>query len=163
LPLIDQSDTINKQVNSLEMSENDKKIKILLVDDDELIRIYFRDVFWIHGLEYKYDLLLADNIKKAEEIINNEETRPQIIFLDLVMPIERDGKIITTPEAGLETLKKIKSDPKTKNIKVIVFSGHKDEKFQEEAKRLGSETYLIKGDNLPKELAEFVEKIALEI
>ena len=143
------------------MPEGDKKIKILLIDDDELIRIYFRDVFWIHGLEYKYELLLADNVKKAEEIINKKETRPQIIFLDLVMPIEHDGKIITTPEAGMETLKKIKSDPETKNIKVIVFSGHKDEKFQEEAKRLGAETYLIKGDNLPKELAEFVEKISV--
>src|SRR3989338_2475290 len=143
------------------MPEGDKKIKILLIDDDELIRIYFRDVFWIHGLEYKYELLLADNVKKAEEIINNKETRPQIIFLDLVMPIEHDGKIITTPEAGMETLKKIKSDPETKNIKVIVFSGQKDEKFQEEAKRLGAETYLIKGDNLPKELAEFVEKISV--
>lgn len=141
------------------MNESNK-IKILLVDDDEMVRIYFRDIFWIHGLEYKYELSTVENIKKAEGLINDPQTRPQIVFLDLVMPMEYQGKIITTPEAGFTLLKKIKSDPQLKNIIVIVFSGHEDEKLQKQAKDLGAETYLIKGDNLPKELVEFVEKIA---
>src|SRR3990167_5953917 len=102
------------------------RIKILLVDDDEMLRIYFKDIFWIHNLEYKYELTVANNIKKAEEVINNPETCPNIIFLDLVMPIESGGRAIASPEAGLGLLKKIKSDPKLKIIKVIAFSGHNE-------------------------------------
>lgn len=136
------------------------RTKILLADDDEMLRIYFKDIFWIHNLEYKYELTVADNIKKAEEIISNPETRPDIIFLDLVMPIEINGRMKATPEAGLGMLKKIKSDPKLKNIKVIVFSGHNEKALMNEAKKLGAENYLIKGDNLPKDLVNFIEKIA---
>lgn len=136
------------------------RIKILLVDDDEMLRIYFKDIFWIHNLEYKYELTVADNIKKAEEIIINPETRPDIIFLDLVMPIEINGRMKTTPEAGMGMLKKIKSDPKLKNIKVIIFSGHNEKALMNEVKKLGAENYLIKGDNLPKDLVNFIEKIA---
>lgn len=136
------------------------RIKILLVDDDEMLRIYFKDIFWIHNLEYKYELTVADNIKKAEEIINNLGTRPDIIFLDLVMPIEINGRMKATPEAGLGLLKKIKSDPKLKNIKVIVLSGHNEKALINEVKKLGAENYLIKGDNLPKDLVNFIEKIA---
>ncbi|MEK7635944.1 MAG: response regulator [Patescibacteria group bacterium] len=139
-----------------------ERIKILLVDDDEMLRIYFKDIFWIHNLEYKYELTVVDNIKKAEEIINNSETRPDIIFLDLVMPIEIDGRIKTTPEAGLGLLKKIKSDPKLKNTKIIVLSGHNEKALMSEVKKLGAENYLIKGDNLPKDLVNFIEKISTE-
>ena len=136
------------------------RIKILLIDDDEMLRIYFKDIFWIHNLEYKYELTVADNIKKAEEVINNPETCPNIIFLDLVMPIESGGRTIASPEAGLGLLKKIKSDPKLKNIKVIAFSGHNEKALMDKVKKLGAENYLIKGNNTPKDLVNFIEKIA---
>ncbi|MEK7482102.1 MAG: response regulator, partial [Patescibacteria group bacterium] len=126
----------------------------------EMVRIYFRDIFWIHGMDDKYDLNVVDNLKKAEEIIANPETRPAILFLDLVMPTEINGRTVISPEAGFGLLKKIKSSPDLKNIKVIVFSGHTEEALQKQAEKLGAETYLIKGSNLPKELVEFVEKIA---
>ena len=139
---------------------NENKIKVLLIDDDEMIRIYFQDIFWIHGLDNKYELAVINNIKKAEDIINNPSTKPDIIFMDLVMPIEKDGRIITTPEAGLSLLKKIKDDEQLKKIKVIIFSGHDEESVKNQVKKLGAENYLIKGSNLPKELIEFIDKIA---
>ena len=142
------------------MPDASQKTKILLVDDDEMVRIYFRDIFWIHGMDEKYELNIVDNLKKANEIIDNPETRPNILFLDLVMPMETNGRTVISPEAGFNLLKKIKSDANLKNIKVIVFSGHTEEALQKEAEKLGAETYLRKGSNLPKELVEFVEKIA---
>ncbi len=137
----------------------DNKIKILLVDDDEMVRIYFRDIFWIHGLDNKYEFSVAENIAKAEKIINDPENRPALMLLDLTMPIEKDGRVSVSPESGLEFLKKIKSSPELKKIKIVVFSGHGEPELQERAKQLGAENYLIKGNNLPMELIEFVEKI----
>mgnify|MGYP001609033089 CR=1 FL=1 len=140
--------------------DNENKIKVLLIDDDEMIRIYFQDIFWIHGLDNRYELVVINDVKKAEEIINNPSTKPNIVFMDLVMPIEKDGKIITTPEAGLDLLKKIKSDEQLKKIKVVVFSGHDEESIKNKVKKLGAENYLIKGSSLPRELVEFIDKIA---
>ena len=57
------------------METQNKKQKILLVDDNELTRIYFREVFWLHGLEYKYDLFMAENIETAETLLEKVETR----------------------------------------------------------------------------------------
>lgn len=140
------------------MADFPKKIKILLVDDDEMVRIYFRDIFWIHGLDNKYEFNVAENIEKAEKIIDEPQNRPDLMFLDLTMPIKKDDRITVSPEAGLEFLKKIKSDMSLKKIKVIVFSGHSEPALQYKAKQLGAENYLIKGNNLPLELIEFVEK-----
>lgn len=136
------------------------KIKILLVDDDEMIRIYFRDIFWIHGLENKYEFSTTDNIQQAEKIIANPETRPSIIFLDLLMPVESENnRTSLSPEGSFIFLKRIKTDPELKNIKVIIFSSHSEQIFKDQAKKLGAETYLIKGDNLPTELINFVSKL----
>ncbi len=139
---------------------NENKIKVLLIDDDEMIRIYFQDIFWIHGLDDKYELTVVNNIKKAGDIIDNPSTKPNIIFMDLVMPIEKDGRIITTPEAGLSLLEKIKNNEQLKKIKIIVFSGHDEESIKNKVKELGAENYLIKGGSLPRELVEFINKIS---
>ena len=87
----------------------DNKIKILLVDDDEMIRIYFRDIFWIHGLDNKYEFSVAENIEKAEKIISDPKNRPNLMLLDLTMPVEKDDRVSVSPEAGLEFLKKLKA------------------------------------------------------
>lgn len=141
------------------MVNSSEKTKILLVDDDEMIRIYFRDVLWIHGLESKCEITIVGSVAEAEKIINDPQKRPQIIFLDLVMPIEKDGRKIVSPEAGFKFLKKIKADENLKKIKVIIFSSHSEESLKEKAKRLGAEDYIVKGTHLPKELAGEIEKI----
>lgn len=136
----------------------EKKIKILLVDDDELTRIYFRDIFWIHGFEKKYEILTADGPEEAEKIIQNPQTRPEIIFLDLIMPRSKGGLELTW-ETGLNLLKKIKKDPKLKKIKVVVYTGLIDDFVRSQVQQLGAEMYVVKGENLPKDVIELTEKI----
>jgi CheY-like chemotaxis protein len=59
---------------------------------------------------------------------------PLVILLDLHLP-----KI-----DGLEFLRRIKADPRTNSIPVIVLTGSKDSQDITECKRLGVENYIIK-------------------
>ena len=138
------------------------KEKILLVDDNEIIRIYFRDVFWIHGLEDKYDLTICKNIEEAEKVVENKDTMPDIVFSGLVMPMKDKDKIVVSAEAGFHLLKKIKSSPKLKHIKVVIFSGYGEKKYRDRATELGVDSFLVKHENMPRELVEFIEHINLK-
>ena len=67
------------------MTNEKKKIKILLIDDDEMMRIYFRDIFWIHSKKDVYDVQMVSSFEEAEKIVKNENTKPDTIFLDVLM------------------------------------------------------------------------------
>ncbi|GEM_PF-604689 len=134
------------------------KIKILLVDNDELVQIYFRDIFWIHGLDSKYDVSVIGDIEKAEAIIRDPETRPRVIFLDLIMPMRKGSRIEETAEAGVSLLKKIKEDEELKSIKVFIFSGYTNETYRDLVLKMGAEDFVPKGTSLPQDLVSFIEQ-----
>ena len=65
---------------------------------------------------------------------NRKPNQPQVILLDLKLP-----KI-----DGLEVLRRIKADSRTRGIPVAVLSGSERGYDIEESKRLGAETYIVK-------------------
>lgn len=134
-----------------------KKQKIMLVDDNELTRIYFREVFWLHGLEYRFDLEMAESLERAKEMIELKSTRPDILFMGLVMPLKIGRHTVTTPEAGFNLLRMIKSNPELKHIKVVIFSAFDNKEYQEVGKKLGADFYLVKSQNLPGDILAFVQ------
>ncbi len=79
---------------------------------------------------------------------------PQLILLDLMLP-----KV-----SGLDVLRRIKSDPVTKDIPVVVLSASHEDRNIAECARLGAENYLIKPvlfDNLCKVTARLQLRWAL--
>jgi CheY-like chemotaxis protein len=46
--------------------------------------------------------------------------------------------------SGLEVLRRIKADPVTKNIPVIILTGSQRDADHSECERLGAETYIVK-------------------
>jgi two-component system response regulator len=60
--------------------------------------------------------------------------QPQVILLDMHLP-----KI-----DGLEVLRRIKADPRTHSIPIIVLTGSKDSRDITECKRMGVENYILK-------------------
>lgn len=137
-----------------------KKIKILLVDDDEMMRIYFRDIFWIHGGDDKYDISIASSIADAEKKLSDSATRPDTIFLDVMIPIkEGHNSPHEQLERSLEFVKRIRADKELSRIKIIIYSGQKEKTITEEFNKLGIDGYLRKGDLMPKEIIDFTNKI----
>lgn len=134
-----------------------KKIKILLVDDDEMIRILFRDIFWLHADADKYEVRSVDRVRKAEELLKDPLTRPDIIFLDLSLPYDNDESAKTTTDKSFYLLEKIKTDPELRTIKVFIFSGYDDPAYQARASELKADAYLVKSRNLPKDIIATVE------
>jgi two-component system response regulator len=82
---------------------------------------------------------------KGEYLGRNIENRPKVIFLDIKMP-----KV-----SGLEVLKILKSDERTKNIPVVMMTSSKEEKDILESHRLGVNSYVVK----PVEFDSFYKTI----
>lgn len=142
------------------MVQNVKK-KILLIDNDEFIRILFKDIFWIHVDRENFDVRVVSELGEAEKLINVPDTCPDIIFLDFALA-QPQGKFSLENNEGMDFLKKIKSDKKTKDIKIIIFSGYTDKPIVKKAMELGADKFLVKGEFLPKELIELVNSMLLK-
>ncbi len=142
------------------MNQLQKKIKILLIDDDEMMRIYFRDIFWIHGRSDTYDVIMAASLSEAEKIIFDQSSIPDTIFLDMMMPIVGENN---SPEGQvnrtLSFIEKLKKGVVTSKIKIIIYSSQKEKFLKEETEKLGVDGYLVKGELMPKEIIDYTDKI----
>jgi CheY-like chemotaxis protein len=109
---------------------------ILIVDDDP------DDVQFFCNALYKsnkpYYCISVTNAEEALLFIENTLINPEFIFLDLNMP-RVDGK---------ECLIKLKSNPQSKNIPVIVYSTTSHKKEIEELYKLGAAKFITKPDNM---------------
>jgi YesN/AraC family two-component response regulator len=104
-----------------------KQIKILIVEDEKVIKELIADYLDMKGYE---NVFTASSGKEAMERI--ERDKPDIIFLDIQLTDDIDG---------MQVLKKSKElSPKTK---VIMLSAYQD-KYGKEAKELGSYAFLKK-------------------
>lgn len=140
------------------MKKNEEKIKILLIDDDEFIQILFKDIFWVHGAKGNYEIQIAPDLAIAKKIIENPETCPQMIFLDLMLIKSRE-KFSLERNESIKFLKELKSDKKTKDIIVVIFSGYGDKEIVKRALASGADDFLIKGEFMPKDLIKITEMI----
>jgi CheY-like chemotaxis protein len=119
------------------------KGKILVVEDAQLFRAMYEDKLKMEGYEVWTAADGLEGLKLAREVI------PDLILLDLVMP--RMG--------GLEVLKRLKSDPRTKDIPVVVLSNLEDAEGVKEAIEQGAEDFLRKTASSPAEVTAKIKKL----
>ena len=116
--------------------------KILVVDDDPIAVLAAQQFFIGEG----YEVLAAGDGLSALDIARNE--RPDLIMLDLMLP-KLDG---------FEVCNMLKSDEKFQSMKIIMFTGRKDEESLKTGREVGADAYLVKGCG-PKRVLEEVHRL----
>ena len=112
--------------------------KILIVDDEENIRLLFKEELQEDG----YIIETADSADDAAKKI--ESFQPDLITLDIKMP----------GMDGIEFLRQLKE--KDKNLKVIICSAYGG--FKQDFRTWASEAYIVKSADL-NELKTTIKKV----
>ena len=139
--------------------EKEKKVNILMVDEDEYTKIFFKDIFWLHGLDEKFELTMVNSAGEAEKILKDKKDEITCVFFDLVMSVEKDGRSKKTPEGGLAFLKSIKDNPELKKVKMITLSTFDVAEYEKKAKDQGVDMFLHKSEMLPQDFVEVLNKL----
>jgi two-component system phosphate regulon response regulator PhoB len=114
---------------------------ILLAEDD----LTLRDMYQIRLEAEGYRILLASNGEEALKILETET--PDICLLDIMMPKVN----------GLDVLEKMKKNPVTKAIPVIILTVLIQDQTRVKGLMSGADDYLIKSETMP---GEVIKKVA---
>jgi CheY-like chemotaxis protein len=87
------------------MSGNPKKV--VIVDDEEDVVMYLSDLLGDNG----YDVSSASDAREGLQLI--KDRKPDLVCVDILMPVE----------TGFSLYRKIRTDPDTRGIPVIIISG----------------------------------------
>jgi len=99
------------------------------------------------------NVVLVDNGVKALEFVfgsgayqeRSGNRLPRVMLLDLKLP-----KI-----DGLEVLRRIKSDPRTRMLPIVILTSSREQRDIEESYRLGANSYIVK----PVDYSEVIAKL----
>jgi len=115
---------------------------ILIADDDELMSYLVRFKLETAG----HDVMVAEN---GEEVLSMAQERlPDLFMLDTMMPL------LTGPEV----LERLKADPRTRDVPVIMLTARRGEDAIVDALRGGAADYLTKPFS-PEAMLERVETV----
>lgn len=115
---------------------------VLIGEDEELILEGLKMLLEAKG----YRVLCAADGEAACEIARRE--KPDVLVLDVGLP-----KL-----SGVDVCRKIKSDPETRSVKVLVATGQGRQEAIAEAMAAGADGYLLKPFGGPK-LLEALQKL----
>ena len=125
---------------------NHSPVEILLVEDNP------NDVeLALHALKKNNLTNRIEVVRDGEEALDfifgngSDSNRPKVILLDLKLP-----KV-----DGLEVLKRLKSDPQTRSIPVVMLTSSAEERDIVNSYQLGVNSYIVK----PVDFEQFTEAV----
>lgn len=127
-----------------------RHIDLLLVEDSEDDRVFFLEA--MEEARIPVRLRTARDGAEAARMLFDEQSqdflaRPRLIVLDLKMPKVN----------GAELLRCLKSDPRTRDIPVVIFTSSQEPRDLAESYQLGANSYIVK----PMEPERFGEAVRL--
>lgn len=102
--------------------------KVLLVEDNRAQREMISDILKKNGLTV---IIACDGLEAIEHI---QKASPDLVVLDIVMPRMN----------GYEVCRRLKSDPKTKNVPVVMCSSKAEEFDRFWGMKQGADAYIAK-------------------
>ena len=131
--------------------EQFEEVEILLVEDNaldaELTMRALKEgglanrLLWVKDGQQALDFLFREG-----DYANRADTIPRLVLLDLKMP-----KV-----DGIEVLKTVKSDERTRRIPVVIMTSSQEERDVAQSYDLGVNSYVVK----PVEFGAFAEAVA---
>jgi CheY-like chemotaxis protein len=123
-------------------TEKRRKPRVLIVEDTEdsreLFVQFFRDVGWE----------VNEAANGEEGVIFAMRFAPDVILMDLGMPVLD----------GIEATRRLKADPRTREIPVVVFTAFANRSIETEAREAGCET-LVHKPCVPDVLLQILENL----
>ena len=116
--------------------------KMLIVEDDQIVGNIYRHKFQVEG----FQVALATDGEAGLTAV--KEIMPDVVILDLMLPKLN----------GVEILKKMRAEPTTKSIPVIVLSNAYLSSLVQEAWKAGANHCMIKASCTPKQLVDLVNR-----
>ncbi|WP_314176460.1 response regulator transcription factor [Streptomyces winkii] len=121
-------------------------IKVLLADDQRLVRAGFRSI-----LRDEDDISVVGEVSDGEEAVARcRELRPDVVLMDIRMP----------GVDGLEASRRIGADPALAGVRVVILTTFDLDEYIYAALRAGATGFLVK-DTEPEELLRAVRVAAL--
>lgn len=118
---------------------------MLVVDDDDVIRQLITLNLELEGFE------VATAIDGEDALVQVKRVHPKVITLDVMMP-NLDG---------WEAAARLRADPDTAHVKVILLSARAQESDRQRGLRIGADAYLTKPFD-PDDLIEAVRRLAAD-
>lgn len=119
------------------------KEKVLIVDDTE----FYQKAYQNKLLSAGYITSVANNGVEALKALTTD--KPDLILLDLMMPIMDGFKVLQT----------VKANPNLQNIPVIVFSAKGASEEISKALQAGANDFLVKATTTPNKVVEKIKEV----
>lgn len=114
--------------------------KIAIIEDDAVISQMYRMKFEADG----FTVEVASNGRDGVQLV--KEFKPDLILLDMQMPIMN----------GDEALTAIRAEDWGKTVPVIILTNMGEEEAPKTLRSLGIQSYIVKADLTPRQVAERV-------
>jgi CheY-like chemotaxis protein len=120
----------------------DDDVRVLLIEDDEAAAEMYRLRLAADG----YTVVIGRDGEEGLRLA--AEAAPDFIYLDLRLP----------GLDGFEVLERLRGDPATTHIPVIILSNYGEPELRERGLKLGALEFLVKADTTPAQLSTKVEQ-----
>lgn len=122
----------------------EEKKKILIVEDD----VFVLDIYETKLGGEGYEIITAANGAEAVKRVKDENCRPDLILLDIIMPYMD----------GLSVLKEIRAIEELKTTPVILLTNLSQKEEVQKGFDLGAQDFLIKSHFTPSEVLEKIKR-----
>lgn len=116
----------------MENNKYKRPIRVLVAEDDEDDKIFISDAF--NQLKMLNNVNFVENGEELINHLNSSDPLPDLIFLDLNMPVVN----------GIQALKIIKKDKILRKIPVVVLTTSKNDKDICKSYEIGINAYIVK-------------------